>query len=217
VPVAVVLAGAALAERKDDVPEMRLARSPLTAVSALLACLALAGCASSSTAGWTFAPPPSATPIPPASAGASGAPGASPAASADSPAASGASPAASGASPAASGASPAASGASPAASGASPAASGATADVTISALNIAFEQASVDAPAGKAFSLLFDNKDASVPHDVWIKDASGTVVFQGAIITGPGQTTYNVPALAAGTYTFTCSVHANMTGTLVAK
>jgi plastocyanin len=175
---------------------MRLARSPLTAVSALLACLALAGCASSSTAGWTFAPPPSATPIPAASAGASGAPGASPAASA-----------------------------------ASPAASGATADVTISALNIAFEQASVDAPAGKAFSLLFDNKDASVPHDsllfdnkdasvphdVWIKDASGTVVFQGAIITGPGQTTYNVPALAAGTYTFTCSVHANMTGTLVAK
>jgi plastocyanin len=196
VPDAVVLAGAALAERKDDVPEMRLARSPLTAVSALLACLALAGCASSSTAGWTFAPPPSATPIPAASAGASGAPGASPAAS---------------------GASPAASGASPAASGASPAASGATADVTISALNIAFEQASVDAPAGKAFSLLFDNKDASVPHDVWIKDASGTVVFQGAIITGPGQTTYNVPALAAGTYTFTCSVHANMTGTLVAK
>jgi plastocyanin len=182
VPDAVVLAGAALAERKDDVPEMRLARSPLTAVSALLACLALAGCASSSTAGWTFAPPPSATPIPAASAGASGAPGAS-----------------------------------PAASGASPAASGATADVTISALNIAFEQASVDAPAGKAFSLLFDNKDASVPHDVWIKDASGTVVFQGAIITGPGQTTYNVPALAAGTYTFTCSVHANMTGTLVAK
>lgn len=181
-PDAVVLAGAALAERKDDVPEMRLARSPLTAVSALLACLALAGCASSSTAGWTFAPPPSATPIPAASAGASGAPGAS-----------------------------------PAASGASPAASGATADVTISALNIAFEQASVDAPAGKAFSLLFDNKDASVPHDVWIKDASGTVVFQGAIITGPGQTTYNVPALAAGTYTFTCSVHANMTGTLVAK
>src|ERR1019366_8528559 len=154
---------------------MRLARSPLTAVGALLACLALAGCASSSTAGWTFAPPPSATLIHPAWAGASGARGASPAASA------------------------------------------ATADVTISALNIAFEQASVDAPAGKAFSLLFDNKDASVPHDVWIKDASGTVVFQGAIITGPGQTTYNVPALAAGTYTFTCSVHANMTGTLVAK
>ncbi len=95
--------------------------------------------------------------------------------------------------------------------------SGGTADVTISALNIAFEQTSVDAPAGKAFSLLFDNKDASVPHDVWIKDASGTAVFQGAIITGLGQTTYDVPSLAAGTYTFTCSVHANMTGTLVAK
>ena len=112
-------------------------------------------------------------------------------------------------------ASAAASGSPAAASSAVP--SGGTADVTISALNIAFEQTSVDAPAGKAFSLLFDNKDASVPHDVWIKDASGTAVFQGAIITGPGQTTYDVPSLAAGTYTFTCSVHANMTGTLVAK
>jgi plastocyanin len=87
--------------------------------------------------------------------------------------------------------------------------------VTISALNIAFEQSSVNAPAGKAFTLLFDNKDASVQHDVWIKDASGTAVFQGAVVTGPAQTTYNVPSLASGTYTFACSIHTNMTGTMV--
>ena len=92
-----------------------------------------------------------------------------------------------------------------------------TADVTISALNIAFEQSSVNAPAGKAFTLLFDNKDASVQHDVFIKDSGGTDVFEGAIVTGPTQVTYNVPSLAAGTYTFFCSIHSNMTGTLVVQ
>jgi plastocyanin len=121
-------------------------------------------------------------------------------------------------------AAPAASGAagSPAPSGAgsaspSPAASGGTADVTISALNIGFEQSSVNAPAGKAFSLLFDNKDASVQHDVFIKDSSGTDAFEGAIVTGPTQVTYSVPSLAAGSYTFFCSIHSNMTGTLVVQ
>jgi len=173
---------------------MRLVRPSLTASVALLAGLALAGCVSSTNAGWTFAPPPSATPVPAASgspaAGGSAAPSAVPAASG-----------------------PAASG--PVASG--PVASGSTADVTITALNIAFTQASVNAPAGKAFTLLFDNQDASVQHDVYIKDASGTQVFAGAIVTGPAQTTYNIPSLAAGSYTFFCSIHTNMTGTLVVQ
>jgi plastocyanin len=184
---------------------MRLVRPSLTASVALLAGLALAGCVSSTNAGWTFAPPPSATPVPAASgspaAGGSAAPSAAPAASG---------PVASG--PVASG--PALSGA-PVASG--PVASGSTADVTITALNIAFTQASVNAPAGKAFTLLFDNQDASVQHDVYIKDASGTQVFAGAIVTGPAQTTYNIPSLAAGSYTFFCSIHTNMTGTLVVQ
>lgn len=89
--------------------------------------------------------------------------------------------------------------------------------MTIDALNIAFTQASVNAPAGRAFTVLFDNQDASVPHDVFIKDASGKQVFSGAIINGPTQTTYDVPSLAAGTYTFFCSIHSNMTGTMVVQ
>ena len=168
---------------------MRRARPSLTLLVALLAGLALAGCASSATAGWTFAPPPSATPAPVASAGGSGAPTASGSAAPGSPATSG----------------------SPAASG------GATADVSISASNIAFEQPSVTAPAGRPFTIDFNNKDASVPHDIYIKDSTGADKFEGAIITGPAETTYNVPALAAGTYTFVCSIHANMTGTLVVQ
>jgi plastocyanin len=109
----------------------------------------------------------------------------------------------------------AASGPPTATAGGSAAPSGAAADVTISASNIAFEQSSVTAPAGKAFTILFDNKDASVPHDVYIRDAGGTQVFAGAIVSGPAQTTYNVPSLAAGSYTFVCSIHSNMTGTMV--
>ncbi len=34
---------------------------------------------------------------------------------------------------------------------------------------------------------------------------------------GPAQTVYNVPSLPAGSYTFVCSVHSNMTGTLVVQ
>ena len=159
---------------------MRLVRPALIASIALVACLSLAGCVSSAAAGWTFAPPPTATPV--ASAGGSEAPSA---------------------------------GASAAPGSAAP--SGAAGDVTISANNIAFEQSSVTAPAGKAFTIAFDNKDASVPHDVYIKDAGGTQVFAGAIVTGPAQTTYNVPSLAAGSYTFFCSIHSNMTGTMVVQ
>ncbi len=183
---------------------MRVARSPLTASLAILACLALAGCASSSAdAGWTFAPVPSATAA--ASAAASGGPVASGSAPASVAPVTSASPVASAPPTTAASTAPSA------------AASGGSATVDISALNVAFEQSSVDAPAGAAFTIQFDNKDASIPHDVWIKDAGGTAVFQGAVVTGPAQATYNVPALAAGTYTFFCSIHSNMTGTLVVK
>jgi len=155
---------------------MRLARPSLTASVAVLACLALAGCVSSTSAGWTFAPPPTATPVASASAAASGAPVTE-----------------------------------------SAAPSAPAADVTISAANIAFEQSSVTAPAGKPFTLLFVNKDSSVAHDVYIKNSGGTDLFEGAILTGPGQTVYNVPSLPAGSYTFVCSVHSNMTGTMVVQ
>jgi plastocyanin len=86
--------------------------------------------------------------------------------------------------------------------------------VAISAINVAFEQKEATAPADKAFSIAFDNKDAGIPHNVEIKDANGGVAFKGEIVTGPIQTTYNVGALAAGTYQFVCTVHPNMVGTL---
>jgi plastocyanin len=106
--------------------------------------------------------------------------------------------------------------ATPASSGGSGSGSG---EVAISASGIAFEQTAVDAPAGKAFQIAFDNKDAGTPHNVAIhKDsATGAEVFKGDIITGPDTVTYDVPALDAGTYAFVCTVHPNMTGTLTAQ
>ena len=111
--------------------------------------------------------------------------------------------------------SPGPSGAAP--SGAAP--SGAAADVTIVAQNIQYTTTTAQAPAGKPFTIAFNNMDAGTPHNVSIHtgDASGQQVFLGKIVTGPIIEVYDVPALPAGTYTYVCSVHANMTGTLTVK
>jgi plastocyanin len=110
------------------------------------------------------------------------------------------------------GPSAAASGAPSAAASAAP--SGGGGDVVqVSAVNIAFEQPEISAPADTAFTIHFNNKEA-VPHNVAVKDASGGAPFTGDVITGPKEVDYSVPALAAGSYTFVCSVHPNMTGTL---
>ena len=100
---------------------------------------------------------------------------------------------------------------SPAAAG-SPATAGAT--LHIAAMNIAFDTDHLEAPAGQGFVLEFANNDPGVPHNVEIKNASGASMFKGQIITGPAKMSYQVPALAAGTYMFLCDVHPNMTGTL---
>jgi mono/diheme cytochrome c family protein/plastocyanin len=80
----------------------------------------------------------------------------------------------------------------------------------------AFDVSSIDAPADADFVIHFFNNEAGVPHNVEIKDASGTSLEKGAIITGVADTEYPVKALKAGSYTFNCSVHPNMTGTLTA-
>lgn len=101
--------------------------------------------------------------------------------------------------------------------GASAAPSGQTAGgVQISAVNVQFEQSEVAAPADTAFQIVFANNDAGVPHNVEIKDEGGASVFTGEIFNGVETRTYDVPAIPAGGYTFICTVHPNMTGTLTA-
>ena len=89
--------------------------------------------------------------------------------------------------------------------------------VPLSAQNIAFSTATLQAPAGQPFTIDFKNDDASVPHNVEIQDASGAVKFKGDTITGVAETQYPVDALPAGDYKFLCTVHPNMTGTLTVQ
>ena len=104
---------------------------------------------------------------------------------------------------------------------AAPSAAGSTATIgatlNISAQNIQFNTDKLEAPAGQAFVLEFDNNDPGIPHNVEIKDAYGASMFKGQIITGPAKASYQVPALAAGSYMFLCDVHPTMTGTVTVK
>ena len=103
----------------------------------------------------------------------------------------------------------------------SPAASGGAAETVLqlAAANIAYDQTDLTAPAGVPFQIAFTNNDAGIPHNVSIHEGSptGTEVFKGTIFTGVATQTYDVPALPAGTYSFVCSVHPNMVGTLTVK
>jgi plastocyanin len=94
-------------------------------------------------------------------------------------------------------------------------ASGAPGVVSIVAQGVKFTTPDVAAPANQDFTINFDNKDPSTPHDVDILGGDGSKVFDGQPITGPKQTTYQVKGLAAGSYKFECSIHPSlMSGTL---
>ena len=99
-------------------------------------------------------------------------------------------------------------------SGGSPAGSPSS-GLAVVAKDIAFNPTALSAKAGTAFTIELDNQD-SAPHNIAIKDPSGATQFKGDIVTAT-KVTYNVPALPAGTYTFLCEVHPNMTGTLTVQ
>jgi plastocyanin len=91
------------------------------------------------------------------------------------------------------------------------------ADVTVTAQGIEFDPKEIAATAGKPLAIAFVNKDAGIPHDIEVADASGALLFEGPTISGVNSTVYNVPPLKAGTYKFFCKWHPNMVGELTAK
>ena len=164
----------------------------LPSVVAVAAILVVAACTSAKP-GWTYAPAPSATPIPSAAASASVAPSAEASAPASQPAAS--------------------------APASAPATSGGGTTLDIEAEGVAYKESTLAAPAGQPLKIDFKNNDAGIPHNVAIHQgsATGTEIFKGEIFPGVAEKTYDVPALQAGTYAFVCSVHPNMTGTLTVE
>ena len=86
----------------------------------------------------------------------------------------------------------------------------------VTALNIAFDKKDLSVEAGKPFAIRFVNSDpAAVPHDVDIRDKpAGTILENQETINGGSDALYQYTPLEAGTYTFECSIHSNMVGTL---
>lgn len=99
-----------------------------------------------------------------------------------------------------------------------PSAPATDADATVTAVEMAFAPGTVTvATAGEAFSLELVNED-TMPHNVaiYIDESKAEKVFEGEMVTD-GTIVYDIPALEAGTYFFDCSLHPNMTGTLVVE
>ena len=152
--------------------------------------VALAACSAGSQPGWTFAPTPTPTV----------APSTAPSASAGAPSGSVAPSAAASGAP-------------------SSAASGGTGGTVLAevASGINFKTTTFQAPANQPFQITYDNQDAGIPHNIQIADSTGKFVFEGDTVTGVAQITYNVPALAAGAYKFSCKYHPNMVGDLTVQ
>jgi len=79
-----------------------------------------------------------------------------------------------------------------------------------------FTTKDVTAPAGAGFQLVFDSRTGD-PHDIVIAKDGSDPVLTSDVFSGPATKTFQVPALAAGTYTFRCEVHPGMTGTLTVR
>ena len=89
--------------------------------------------------------------------------------------------------------------------------------IASSPFGLSFNTSCLAVPASTAFTVTFDNRTPSVPHDVAIASPGEIdIFFKGEVITGPAKITYHVKALAAGTYTFYCKIHpAQMNGTFL--
>ncbi|HEX5827245.1 MAG TPA: cupredoxin domain-containing protein [Candidatus Limnocylindrales bacterium] len=90
---------------------------------------------------------------------------------------------------------------------------GGSTEVVVRALDLAFEPVEPAAPAGQAISLVLDNKDEGIPHDIAL--TVGGQALKTEIVTGPARASVSIGPLDPGRYPFVCEVHPNMTGTLV--
>lgn len=87
--------------------------------------------------------------------------------------------------------------------------------LVVVAKDLAWSPTTLTIEADTPTEIVLDNQEAA-PHNIAIKDAAGATVFKGEVVASK-KVTNAVPALAAGSYTFWCEVHPNMTGTLTAE
>jgi plastocyanin len=89
--------------------------------------------------------------------------------------------------------------------------------VVVVAQNIAFAPGKIGVPANVPFTLVLDNRDAGIPHNVDVKDGAGSSIVKSEVVPGPARLEIAMPALAPGDYPFNCDVHPNMTGAIIAQ
>jgi cytochrome c oxidase subunit 2 len=79
-----------------------------------------------------------------------------------------------------------------------------------------FTPTELSVAADTPWSVSLTNSDAAVPHNFSIRSANadGSDWLAPVNADGGGSAVYQPPALAAGDYTFFCSLHPNMTGSL---
>jgi plastocyanin len=82
-----------------------------------------------------------------------------------------------------------------------------------------FDQGRIVIPADTPVTLTFQNDQAGVPHDVAVAAEAdpGTWLFAGDQITGVATIEYQLPAFPAGEYTYHCTIHPPMVGTLLVR
>jgi plastocyanin len=79
-----------------------------------------------------------------------------------------------------------------------------------------YDPAELSVPADTAWSVNLTNSDPFVPHNFAVRAANpdGSDWIPAVNADGGGSAVYQPPPLAAGEYTFFCSLHPNMIGTL---
>ncbi len=90
------------------------------------------------------------------------------------------------------------------------AAGGSATTVALTAQGLAFDKSSITVPAGATVTVNFNNMDAGIGHNfaLYTDSSASTMLFRGAIMTGPTTTTYTFTAPSTpGTYFYRCDVH----------
>jgi plastocyanin len=82
--------------------------------------------------------------------------------------------------------------------------------IELTAQSHTFDQTTLSVPADQAFHIVFTNAELLTKHNLEIEDGDRNEVFFGKVFDGEATMTYDVPALAAGTYRFLCTVHPEM-------